>query len=460
MPPTSESVIDRETARASVVPLWLRRYLYRLIARYLGFFTPAGARILEVGPMTRLLKDALPDRQVLAYRPDPEAGFSHAEVLPTFEDAVRFAPERIVLNGVLHVERDIQARLEEIHTLCTPSTRVLIVYYSSLWKPVFRVARALGLQTKGPDDNWISPSDAANLLALAQFEVVTSQPRVLLPVWIPLVSDIVNRWLAPLPVANWFALLNVVVARPRRPAWATAPSVSVVVPARNEAGNIEALIERLPAMGPADELIVVEGHSTDNTWAVLESAVARHPERDITILRQKGRGKGDAVRTGFAVAKREILMILDADMTVPPEDLRKFYRARVSDVGEFVNGTRLVYPLEAGAMQFANIVGNKFFALAFSFLVGQPVKDTLCGTKVIDRTSYEQLHRDRAYFGDFDPFGDFDLLFGAQRLGLKYVELPIRYQSRSYGSTNIQRWRHGWLLLRMTLFAARRVKFI
>jgi hypothetical protein len=438
----------------------LRRYLYVLIARYLSFFTPATASVLEVGAQSRLLKDCWGARRMAVYRPAASAGFAASEILHTFEEAVRFRPDRIVLNGALHVERDIQARLDELHELCTPSTRLLIVYYSSLWKPLFRVARALGLQTKSPEDNWIAPSDLANLLTLARFEIITSQARVLLPLWIPLLSGAVNRWLAPLPVLNWFALVRVAVARPLKTPWITPPSVSVVVPARNEAGNIATLVDRLPSMGPDDELIFVEGHSADDTWRAMQAVAASHPQRRITCLKQSGKGKGDAVRAGFAVATREILMILDADLTVPPEDLPKFYRARTSGVCEFVNGTRLVYPMESGAMNFANMIGNKFFALAFSFLLGQSFKDTLCGTKVLDRSSYEQLARDRSYFGDFDPFGDFDLLFGAQRLGLKIVELPVRYRERTYGTTNIQRWRHGWLLLRMTMFAARRVKFI
>jgi hypothetical protein len=438
----------------------LRRYLYRLIARYVSFFTPADAAVMEVAPTSRHLVDALGARHVAAYRPAPVAGFTPAETLTTAEEAATFRPDRIVLNGTVHIERDVQALLEELHALCAPAARLVIIYYSSLWKPLFRVARALGLQTKGPEHNWVAPSDLDNLLALAGLELVTSESRVLIPVWIPLISDLVNRWLAPLPVLNWFALLHVAVARPRKEAWATPPSVSVVVPARNEAGNIQPLIDRLPAMGPSDELIFVEGHSTDDTWETIRSVATLHPDRNITYLQQPGKGKGDAVRAGFAVATRDILMILDADLTVAPEELPKFYRARTSGVCEFVNGTRLVYPMEREAMYFVNMLGNKLFALAFSFLLGQPFKDTLCGTKVIDRTAYEVLARERGYFGDFDPFGDFDLIFGAQRLGLKIRELPIRYRERTYGATNIQRWRHGWLLLRMTAFAARRVKFI
>jgi hypothetical protein len=438
----------------------VRQYLYELIAKYLAFFTSPDARVLEIAPATRLLRDALPARTVAAYQPAAESGFDASESLATFDAALAFTPDQIVMNGLLHVESDIQARLEEVHRLCAPSTRVLIVYYNSLWRPLFSVARALGWQRALSKNNWIAPSDLVNLLVLSGFELVTSQARVLVPVWIPLVSGFVNRWLAPLPGLNWFAMVQVAVARPLKPTWATAPSVSVIVPARNEAGNIPAVVERLPAMGPDDELIFVEGHSTDDTWGAMQEAAARWPERRITCIQQTGKGKGDAVRAGFALASRDILMILDADLTVPPEDLPKFYRARVSGICDFVNGSRLVYPMEAEAMRFFNIVGNKFFALAFSFLLGQTFKDTLCGTKVLDRTAYERLAANRAYFGDFDPFGDFDLLFGAQRLGLKMVELPIRYRERTYGTTNIQRWRHGWLLLRMTAFAARRVKFL
>jgi hypothetical protein len=441
-------------------PVAIRQYLYGLIAKYLSFFTSPGARVLEVGATTRLLKDAMQAPALAAYQPAAGAGFAPSEIVGTFDAAVAFKADQIVLNGLVHVESDIQARLEEVHRLCAPSTRVLIVYYSALWRPLFSVARALGLQRPLPKNNWIAPSDLVNLLVLSGFELVTSQARVLLPLWIPLVSGFVNRWLAPLPGFNWLALVQVAVARPVMPAWTAPPSVSVVVPARNEAGNIEALVERLPLMGPDDELIFVEGHSTDDTWAAMQAAAARWPDRRITCIQQQGKGKGDAVRAGFALATGEILMILDADLTVPPEDLPKFYRARVSGVCDFVNGSRLVYPMESEAMRFANIVGNKFFALAFSFLLGQAFKDTLCGTKVLDRAAYERLAANRSYFGDFDPFGDFDLLFGAQRLGLKMVELPIRYRERTYGTTNIQRWRHGWLLLRMTAFAARRVKFL
>jgi hypothetical protein len=234
----------------------------------------------------------------------------------------------------------------------------------------------------------------------------------------------------------------------------------VIVPARNEAGNIPHIFEQVPEMGLGTEIVFVEGHSDDNTCEAIEAAMASHPKRECKLFRQAGVGKGDAVRKGFAESGGDILMILDADLTVPPEDLPRFYAVLRSGKGDFVNGVRLVYPMEKEAMRLFNLLGNKFFSLAFSWLLGQPVKDTLCGTKALWRADYERIVANRAYFGDFDPFGDFDLLFGAARMNLKIVDLPIRYRERTYGTTNIQRWKHGWLLIKMVAFAASRIKFI
>ena len=237
------------------------------------------------------------------------------------------------------------------------------------------------------------------------------------------------------------------------------PAVSVIVPARNESGNIKAIFERTPKMGCSTELVFVEGHSHDDTYAAIEREIAAHPQMKGRLFRQTGIGKADAVRLGFAQATGDILMILDADLTVPPEDLPAFTRPR-SGRGEFINGVRLVYPMEKEAMQGLNFLGNKFFSLAFSWILGQPIKDTLCGTKVLWHKDYDLIVANRSYFGNFDPFGDYDLIFGAAKLNLKIIDLPIRYRERTYGSTNISRWKHGLLLFRMVAFAARRMKFV
>ena len=327
-----------------------------------------------------------------------------------------------------------------------------------------RLATALGLRSQTPEENWIAPEDLSNLLLLAGYELVREESKLLVPVYIPLISYLANRFLAPLPGFRLFNLLNIAVARPVDLSAGPSlprPSVSIIVPARNEAGNIEAAISRTPAMGPDDELIFIEGNSTDDTWETILRMQQKYQDmRTIRIDRQDGKGKGDAVRKGFALAEKEILMILDADLTVPPEELPRFYDALLTNKGEFINGSRLVYPMEKQAMRFMNLLGNKFFAAMFSFVLGQRFKDTLCGTKVVSRENYQRLASHRKYFGEFDPFGDFDLIFGAARMALRIVEVPVHYRERTYGSTNIDRWKHGLILLRMLGFAATRIKFI
>ncbi|MGH8458126.1 MAG: glycosyltransferase family 2 protein, partial [Nevskiales bacterium] len=341
-------------------------------------------------------------------------------------------------------------------------TRLIINTYSRLWELPLALAQRLNLAKPRLNQNWLTPEDIGNLLHLSGFEVIRHWPEVAWPLPVPLLSGLFNRWLVRFWPFRLLAMTNFILARPRPASGAEmrAPRVSVIVPARNEAGNIQDIFARTPEMGSGTEMVFVEGHSSDDTYAVIEREMAAHPGRRCQLHRQTGTGKGDAVRLGFAHATGEVLMILDADLTVQPEDLPRFHEALLSGQGEFINGVRLVYPMEDRAMRFLNLVGNKFFSLAFSWLLGQPIKDTLCGTKVLWKRDYDQIAANRSYFGDFDPFGDFDLIFGAARLGLRMVDLPIRYRSRTYGATNIQRWKHGWLLLRMVVFAARRIKFV
>jgi glycosyltransferase involved in cell wall biosynthesis len=317
----------------------------------------------------------------------------------------------------------------------------------------------LNLATPTLHQNWLTVEDVTNLLILTDFEVIKHWPEVIWPVSTPLLADLSNRFLARLWPFRYLALSNFIVARPKPRPRPSTPSVSVVVAARNESGNVPAIFSRLPKLGMWTELIFVEGHSKDNTYESIQKAIIEHPEQHCQLLKQSGVGKGNAVREGFENANGDVLMILDADLTVPPEDLPRFYEALCSGKGEFINGVRLVYPMEKQAMRFANLLGNKFFGLAFSWLLNQSIKDSLCGTKVLWRSDYQLISANRAYFGNFDPFGDFDLLFGAAKLNLKIIDLPVRYRERQYGSTQIQRWRHGWLLLKMVVFAARRLKF-
>ena len=365
----------------------------------------------------------------------------------------------VIASDLLNDCFDVDDLLQSVYECCQPYTRVVITNYSQLWRPVLKLARFLGLAHPRFGDTWFSPEDLQAALSRNRFEVISDSPETLLPIQIPLVTGIANRLLARLPFLRSFCLHRVILARALFPPADPAPSVTVLVPARNEAGNIERILAEVPEMGAFTELIFVEGNSTDNTWAVLEKAVAERNCPNVRLLKQPGKGKGDAVRHGFAAARGDILMILDADLTVPAEMLPRFYNAVASGHAEFANGTRLVYRMDEKAMQFLNLLANHFFAHAFTFVLSQPVRDTLCGTKALSRRSYEKIVAQREYFGDFDPFGDFDLLFGAARLGLRIRDIPIRYRERVYGETNISRFRHGIMLFRMLWIAALKLKF-
>lgn len=434
-------------------------YFYQLLYGYISVYVRPGDRLIEIDPTAD--PAVMPvDSGKFFTRPPASSGYEGFSCFTTYDDIKKASPDYLLLNGCIHYQRDIHVFFKQLHGACNPGTRLIITYYSKLWQPFFQLATKLGMRKNVPELNWLAKEDVLNLLELADFEPLIDESRVLFPLYVPIISNLINRFLAPLPLFRIFNMLHIMVARPRFAAPLWHPSVSIVVPARNEAGNIEDAVTRLPEMGPDDELIFVEGNSTDNTWETIQQIKDKYPEKNIVIARQDGKGKGDAVRKGFSLATKEILMILDADLTVPPESLPLFYEMLVQDKGEFINGSRLVYPMEDKAMRFANIIGNKFFALSFSFVLGQRFKDTLCGTKVLTRANYHKIAAQRSFFGDFDPFGDFDLIFGAMRLGLKIREVPISYRERTYGDTNIQRWRHGIILLRMLIFAARKIKFV
>ena len=362
----------------------------------------------------------------------------------------------VILSDLVNDLWDVQRVLEQLKKVCRPHTRVILNFYSRLWQIPLSLARTLNLASPNLYQNWLTREDMQALLRLADFEIIRKTQEILWP--LPL-GGFANRFLARIWPFYELTFSNLVIARPA-PVRSPEPAVSVIVPARNEAGNIKAIFERTPRMGRETELVFVEGHSKDDTYAAIERECAAHPDFTSQMFRQTGIGKADAVRLGFAKARGDVLMILDADLTVPPEDLPRFYEALVSGKGEFINGVRLVYPMEREAMRPLNFLGNKFFSLAFAWLLGQPIKDTLCGTKVLWKKDYEQIAANRSYFGDFDPFGDYDLIFGAAKLNRKIIDLPIRYRERTYGSTNISRWKHGLLLLRMVMFAARRIKFV
>lgn len=364
----------------------------------------------------------------------------------------------IIISDTLNEAADVEALLRRMHGVSHRGTRLIINIYNTLWDPFLAMARSLGIASPRPASSWLSRQDVINLCALADWEIFKSFGQILLPVPLGFLSGFLNRWVAPL--ATWACLSIFLVGRKRTPVRRDPKCVSVVVPARNEAGSIAQTIERVPRLGEETELIFIEGHSKDNTWEVISALPNTFANGRIVKMRQTGKGKGNAVIEAFRAATGDIITILDADLTMPPEELPKYIEVLASGKADCANGVRLVYPMDREAMRFANLCANKGFSLIFSWLLGQPVKDTLCGTKTLWKEDYEKIDRNRSYFGDFDPFGDFDLLFGADKQNLKIMDVPIRYKERFYGETNIQRWRSGVILSRMVIFAARRLKFV
>ncbi|MCX7728604.1 MAG: bifunctional class I SAM-dependent methyltransferase/glycosyltransferase family 2 protein [Bacteroidia bacterium] len=453
-------------------PRAINAYYWNEITRYIEYFTHEDDRVLEIGCGSGDLLAKIKGKHKTGIDFSEKQiqwakeKYAHTGIEFIVMDAnniqLNEKYDLIIISNLIGFTEDIQKVFEQLHKVCHERTKIIVQYYNSFWEPFIKLAELLRIKRKTPVQNWLTSSDVNNLLYISGFEVYRNSRQTLFPFYIPFISAFLNKLVAKLPLIRYFNINHFSFARPF-PCKNNSKNytVSVIIPARNEAGNIENAILRLPPMGKHTEIIFVEGNSTDNTWEVIQQVQQKyHATHDIKIFRQPGKGKADAVREGFKHAACDILMILDADLTVPPEDLPKFYNAIAQNKGDFVNGTRLVYPMEKQAMRFLNYLGNHFFSWTFSFLLEQRFKDTLCGTKVLFKSDYEKLIKNRSYFGDFDPFGDFDLLFGAHKLNLKMVEIPIRYRERTYGNTNISRFKHGWILLKMCLFASRKCKFI
>lgn len=448
---------------------------------FMKFLIPEGSRILDLGCGTgTLLADLKPSygigvdfsanmvdvaRTNYPEHEYPELQFRVGDVeqLSSVRRELEGPFDFIVLSDTLGFLDDCQATLDQLHDLCDEETRIVISYYSHLWEPVLRVGEAVGMKMPQPEVNFLSPADIANILDLSDFDVIKTEWRQLIPARLLGLGTLINRYIGTLPLIRKLSLRHFIVARSKRKAKRKNLSTTVLVPCRNERGNIESAVTRLPRFCEDIEVLYVEGNSSDGTYEECERVRDHYakPENggwDIKVFKQPGKGKGDAVRKGFDEARGDILMILDADLTMPPEELPKFYEAIATGKGEFINGSRLVYPMEKGAMRFLNYWANRTFAMIFSFLLNQRFTDTLCGTKVLTKADYEKIQAGRSYFGDFDPFGDFDLIFGAAKQNLKIVEIPMRYADRTYGEPQISRFRDGWLLLKMVVFAWRKLK--
>ncbi|MDX2272689.1 MAG: glycosyltransferase [Cyanobacteriota bacterium] len=496
---------DSPLAPEAPQTFWRQKNLYyhQDLEKLHQFLIPSQKRVLQIGVGTGDLLDGLQPAYGVGIDPDPAVIEQAQQHFPRLNwqvqklEALTWDPrwgaesdcfdpfDYIIFPNTLSRVSDIQQVFERVRPLCSAATRLIISSHNPLWEPLLQMASWLKQRMPLPALNWLSQQDIANLLDLAGFETIRQGKRLLMPKSIPLLASLINRGLAPLPGFNHLCLTEYMVSRPQIPP-STFPtrhqplqgitpvvdlkvdpinpaeslSCSVIIPARNEAGNILNCVQNLPLMGSHTEIIFVEGHSTDHTWLEIQKIQAEWAtQRDIKIMQQDGKGKADAVRKGFAAATGDILMILDADLTVQAEDMPKFFRAVATGRCDFANGCRLIYPLNRSSMPDANRWGNRFFAALLSYILNIRIKDSLCGTKVLRRSDYLEILANQHYFGDFDPFGDFDLLLGATKNNLKIVDIPVRYYPRVYGRSNIQHVRDGLKLLKICWFAAQKFKF-
>lgn len=445
-------------------------YYHYEISQLYTFLIPPNQKVLEIGCGTGDLLFSLKpsigigvdisDRMLaIAKKKYKRLKFRKAESYPTSSNQKL---DYIILSDLVGILGDIQDMFMYIQKLADDDTRIIISFYNFLWEPVISLSEKIGLKIPQPPQNWLSQKDIANFLELSNLEIVKNSSYLLFPFYIPGISSFLNKYVARLPLFRHLCFIQYIIARrkfenPNHKKY----SVSIIIPVRNESGNIERAVATIPKLGSRTEIIFVEDHSKDDTRRELYRVINKYKDsKDVRLFIQTNEyGKAAAVRKGFKHATGDMLFVFDGDLTNEPSDLPKFYEVLRSNKAEFIQGSRLVYPMEKQAMRFLNIVGNKFFSVIFSYLLDQRIKDTLCGTKGLMRYNYMKIIKTRDYFGTLDPFGDFDLIFGSSKLNLKIMEIPIRYKARMYGKSNINRFPHGYLLLKMTIVAARKIKF-
>lgn len=445
---------------------WISRnkYYYELLSQLFRFLVEPHRSVLSVRCGTgNLLAGLQPARakgvdictEIVEIARQRNPSFEFAVAFPDKEEFRRAfrpdeKPDYILFNDIGDTVDVLQA-LRNLAPLCQRHTRVLITTYNHLWEPFVTFAEWLGMKVPRTEQNWLSTADIRNLLKLAGFEALETHRIVLFPKYLPLLSGFLNRFCARLPFLSKLCMTQVVVARLLpRPMQSQQFSVSVVIPCKNEEGNIEDAVLRIPALASRTEIIFCDDQSTDGTAEEVLRVQSLYSEKNIRLEHGPGVCKSRNVWTGFNAATGDVLMILDADLTTIPEELPYFIDVIASGQAEFVNGSRLVYPVPKGAMNGANMLGNKFFSLAFTYLLGQRIKDTLCGTKVLWRSDWERIKPMIGTWGTEDRWGDYELLFGAAKLNLKILDLPVHYQERIYGSTKMTKvFRNGLVMLKM-----------
>ena len=449
------------------------RYYHKSVLKHFRMWIPENSKVLELGCGTGDLIGQLRPKLGVGIDISDEMIKQAKEKYPGInffcDDAESFEINEIfdyiIISGIVGMVDNIQILLGRIKKWVSPDTRVFVDFYNPMWYPFIKFGEKIGLKMPEMIKNWLSVDDIENFLYISGYQVIKRKYLMFFPKNIPLITYILNKFIGNLPFIRRFSLSSVVITRPLVP-WPDKEikSCSVVITCRDEEGNIEGLVTRIPKMGWNTEIIFVEGHSKDNTVAKINEMIKKYPDKDIRMLKQKGIGQGDAFRYGYDEAKGDFVIWLEADLTTPPEEAKLLWDAYINNIGEYVNGSRFIYKMEKNAMPLLNFLGNRFFGVLFTSLLKQRFTDTLCGFKGISKKNYVKIRQQIDFFGDFDPFGDFELIFGAIKNNLKVAEIPVHYkprqygESKAYGKSFFSFMKHGFLLVRMSIIAFR--KFI
>ena len=442
---------------------WQKRnsFYHATISNLIAGMIPPSSRVLELGcglgdllaslnPSSGIglnVAQGLTDR---ASQKHPRLEFHTSDVdsagLPR-----SFEPQYIVMTNMLDYVHDIWDVMGSLKPAVHEHTLLIITTNNPLWAPLLRLASNLKLRFPESPRNFITNRDICSVLHLQGFDIVEEGLTLPVPKRIPVLGDLINAIVPEVPVLRFVSSLQYIAARPRIPR--PPLSCSVVIPCHNEADNIQECLRRVPNIGTRTEIVVVDDGSTDDTCQRVKEVMAADSRVRLIVL-EKNQGKASAVRAGFEAAEGDVLMILDADMAVTPEELPKFLTPLQDGTADLVNGTRLIYPMHGKAMKVANFLGNKGFCFLASKVIRQRVSDTLCGTKAFLKRDFVRMP-----ISGTEHWGDFDLLFGAARLKLRILEIPVHYTERRAGKSKMRAMIEGWSFLWSCLTGWRSLRF-
>ena len=353
--------------------------------------------------------------------------------------------QRIILTDVVENYDDVFALLNIVSNLLTIDGKLIISSINTKYLILSRTLEFLKLKDSNENTSYIHVKKIRNITSGVGLEYQKFYTKQLFPFSFFYVGNVINKIMEIISFQLNLGIKTYIIFRPAI-ITNSKNSKSIIIPAKNEEGNLVELVSRIPKFENT-EIIFSYGKSKDNTLKVMKQITQSNKLFKFKLVKQTKNGKANAVWEALNVVENDLIAILDADISVDPETLSDFFDIIEKNNADFVNGTRLIYDMEKNSMRFLNRIGNRFFQFFISKIIKEALTDSLCGTKVFKKSYLNDLYFWQNIFGKKDPFGDFDLIFAAAYSGQKIVEMPIVYRERKYGTTQIARFKDGFKLL-------------